>query len=178
MKRRSRINLLPTKEKTFGEKAYYFVFNYLRYVIVITQLVVVIVFFYRFQIDQEIIDLKDEINQKNEIIKTARPLIEEAKLIGKKTKSVENILINQQNLEEIFNYLTNIFPKSATLRKLDYKENGLEIEGFTMNVNDLKKFHKRLESENKFKTVQLKSLLKNKDRYVFNIFLTGYQGFK
>ncbi|MDO8741626.1 MAG: hypothetical protein Q7J11_00595, partial [Candidatus Roizmanbacteria bacterium] len=58
-----KINLLEKKETSLLDKLTFFGLNYLRYIIVITQLVVIGVFFYRFQIDQSIIDLKEGVNQ-------------------------------------------------------------------------------------------------------------------
>ena len=63
-----KINLLLPKEKNWLDKVIYFGLNYLRYILVITQTVIIMVFFYRFKIDQEIVDLKDAVKQKQEII--------------------------------------------------------------------------------------------------------------
>ena len=65
---RYKINLLEKKELNLLDKLTFFCLNYLRYIIVITQLVVIGVFFYRFQIDQRIIDLKEGVEQKKEIV--------------------------------------------------------------------------------------------------------------
>lgn len=83
-----RINLLPQKETPLTEKIVYFALNYLRYIIVITQLVVIAVFFYRFQIDQKIIDLKESVDQKKEILQIVLPLLNQASNIDKKTMAV------------------------------------------------------------------------------------------
>ena len=57
------INLLQEKEKDISGKIIYFALHYLRYILVVTQIVVIAVFFYRFKIDQEVIDLRDELKQ-------------------------------------------------------------------------------------------------------------------
>ncbi len=54
-----KINLLLKKEEGILDKIYIFLVNYLRYIIVITQFVVIGVFFYRLQVDQRVIDLKE-----------------------------------------------------------------------------------------------------------------------
>ena len=61
-----KINLLSKRlnKQSFLKKLNYFTYNYLRYILVITQLVVMSVLFFRFSIDQRIIDLKDEIYQQ------------------------------------------------------------------------------------------------------------------
>ena len=68
------INLFPVSERTFSEKVLYFSLHYLRYIIVLTQITVIAVFFFRFKVDQEIIDLKEKVTQKQEIFKITKPL--------------------------------------------------------------------------------------------------------
>ena len=69
------INLLQEKEKDISGKIIYFALHYLRYILVVTQIVVIAVFFYRFKIDQEVIDLRDELKQKQEIVQVSSPLL-------------------------------------------------------------------------------------------------------
>ncbi|MFZ2026464.1 MAG: hypothetical protein WAV30_04220, partial [Microgenomates group bacterium] len=97
-----KINLLPEKEKDLLDKSIYFVLHYLRYVLVITQIVVISVFFYRFKIDQEIIDLKDELQQKQEIVAVSEPLLKEAEIVDIKTKQTREILVDQARFAESF----------------------------------------------------------------------------
>ena len=70
---RYKINLLEKKDIGLLDKLTFFGLNYLRYIIVVTQLIVIGVFFYRFQIDQRIIDLKEAVEQKREIVKIVLP---------------------------------------------------------------------------------------------------------
>jgi len=105
-----KINLLPEKERDFLDKGIYFVVHYLRYVLVITQIVVISVFFYRFKIDQEIIDLKDELQQKQEIVAVSGSLLKEAEIVDLKTKQIREILVNQALFAEPFTYFLDTFP--------------------------------------------------------------------
>ncbi|MFS8159061.1 MAG: hypothetical protein ACMG6E_02395, partial [Candidatus Roizmanbacteria bacterium] len=82
------INLIPHKEKKFAEKVVYFLLHYLRYILVITQIVVILVFFLRFKIDQNVIDLEESYNQKQEILKLASPILDEAQAVSLKEKDI------------------------------------------------------------------------------------------
>src|SRR3989339_2271771 len=107
-----KINLLPQKETSLIEKLMYFALNYLRYIIVITQLVVIGVFFYRFQIDQRIIDLKEAVDQKKEIVKIVLPLLNEAAKIDKKTLIINESIQKQNKFREMFDYFLSTFPET------------------------------------------------------------------
>src|SRR3989344_8661356 len=96
-----KINLIPKKEETLGERFLYFASHYLRYIIVITQLVVIGVFFYRFQVDQRVIDLKEAVGQKKEIIEIVLPLLTEATRIDQKQNEIKNIINNQEKFKTL-----------------------------------------------------------------------------
>ena len=92
-----KINLLEKKDASLLEKMTSFGLNYLRYIIVITQLVVIGVFFYRFQIDQSIIDLREGVDQKKKIAQIVLPLLNEAVKVEKKTLIIEKNIVKQKN---------------------------------------------------------------------------------
>lgn len=169
-----KINLLPEKEKSFGDKIFYFIFNYLRYIIVFTQLIVIIVFFYRFQIDQQVIDLRESVDQKREIIEVVLPLVKETSRIDKKTKEIINILKKQENFRLSINYLFSIIPESVILNSFEIKDQSFTITGESKDSRQLQAFFNFLKKEKKFKTIQLKNIKKTEKGYSFIIYLEKY----
>ena len=83
-----KINLIGNKNNKKGviSKLNYFFFNYFRYILVLTQLVVISVLFFRFSIDQSIIDLKESINQQEEVLKAVKPILDETQRVDLKLK--------------------------------------------------------------------------------------------
>ncbi len=162
-----KINLLLKKEEGILDKIYIFLVNYLRYIIVITQFVVIGVFFYRLQVDQRVIDLKESVTQKKEIIEIVYPLLKEAKYIHIKSKEIENILKKQNKLEVRLNYLVSIFPEDAYLKNLILKDNQIEIDGLIQNISYLQTFINKLKQEKIFRNIELKSIKKTDFGYNF-----------
>src|SRR3989344_1408018 len=103
--KRYQINLIKKKEKGIVDRLGDFFLHYLRYLIVITQIVVIAVFFFRFQIDQEIIDLKESIDQKREILKVTKPLVVDASVIDGKVGEVKKIIALQGKLTDNYTYI-------------------------------------------------------------------------
>lgn len=171
---RYKINLLPEKEKSFEEKIIYFVFNYLRYILVITQLVVIIVFFYRFQIDQQVIDLRESVDQKKEIVKVVLPLLDETKRINKKTNEIINILKKQDSFKSSLDYIFSIIPQSIILTNVEIKNQSFKIVGNAKNSRELQLFFNRLKKEAKFRSIELKNIKKTETDYTFTIYLDKY----
>ena len=115
---RYNINLVSKKKFSFFERALYFFSNYLRYILVITQLVIIGVLFYRFRIDQGIIDLKETVEQKKEIVNVTSDLITEAKKIEAKTTAIKKVSGEQDSFIQMMEYTLSSFPKDIFLNRM------------------------------------------------------------
>jgi len=155
-----KINLLSRKKESLTDKLIYFVLSYLRYVLIITQIIVIGVFFYKFKVDQEIVDYQDSVGQKKEIIEVTQPLFVDAKTTGFQIKEVKLIIERQNKFLGILNYLSTIFPDKLYLSKLTITDNSMNFEGFGDNGLLIQSFYQRLKTDKKFGTVNLKSLKK------------------
>jgi len=164
---RYNINLIEKKEVSLLDRLIFFCLNYLRYIIVITQLVVIGVFFYRFQIDQRIIDLKEGVDQKKEIVKIVLPLLNEVSKINKKTLIIEDTLLQQKKFSGMVNYFLSSFPETITLTNMEIKGESIKITGDAINVQHLQAFYSLLKKENKFQIVNLQSIKKSETGYNF-----------
>lgn len=165
---------MSKKDTPLTEKIFYFALNYLRYIIVITQLVVIGVFFYRFQIDQKIIDLKEAVDQKKEIVSIVLPLLNEASRIDKKTFEIEKIIKEQNSFSSMISYLLSVFPESATLTSFESSGDSIKIIGIGSNPKHLQSFYNLLKKEKKFNLVEFQSIKKVDAGYSFTIALNKY----
>lgn len=169
-----KINLLPEKEKSFLERLSFFLFNYLKYIVVFTQLIVIIVFFYRFQIDQQIIDLKEQVEQKKEIIEVIFPIVEENNRINNKTQEIYNIIKRQKDFTSSIDYILSKIPQSVIINNFEIDEDRFNFDGISKNPMEIELFFNILKQENKFKIIQLKNIKKTENGYIFNIYLEKY----
>jgi Tfp pilus assembly protein PilN len=170
-----KINLLPEKERDLLDKGIYFVLHYLRYVLVITQIVVISVFFYRFKIDQEIIDLKDELQQKQEIVAVSDPLLKEAEIVDLKTKQIREILVSQALFAESFTYFLETFPLKLTIKRLDIQGGVYKFESSTSDPETIRGYITKLRQDKKFKQVTLGSIKRNGVEFLVPFTLSDFQ---
>ncbi len=175
---RYQINLLPPRDNNITDKIIYFSFHYLRYILVITQLVVIGVFFYRFQIDQQVIDLKDSIKQKNEIIVVSNALLKDMKTIDIKMRSIAQALDKQNSLEKMYAYFFSTFPADLYLTKLEMNNDEITVIGYTPNITTVKLYHSRLTRDKMFKEVKLDTIKKEDLNYIFTFSLKKFVGLK
>lgn len=172
---RYNINLIPPKESSWGERLVYFALNYLRYIIVITQLVVLGVFFYRFQVDQAIIDLKEGVDQKKEIIQVVSPLLSQAEIINRQVIAAEKIMKKQNHFSQMINYLISLFPASVKLTSLEIDEGQIKMQGLTSDISQFQSFYHLLKKERKFEMVNIENIKKEGNMFVFNLNLTKFK---
>jgi hypothetical protein len=172
-----KINLLSKRlnKQSFLKKLNYFTYNYLRYILVITQLVVMSVLFFRFSIDQRIIDLKDEIYQQEEILKSVRPIIVESEIVDFKIKSLKQLISNQDKFKKQIEYILSIFPASAFLSKFSIADTSTVLQGNVLDPNHLQAFYNRLKKEKRYKEVNLGSIKRSEKGFSFMLTLNNFK---
>lgn len=170
-----KINLIVGRKGGLVERILYFALHYLRYVLVITQIVVLGVFFYKFKIDQQIIDLKEAVEQKKEIVAISEPLIKEARIVDFKINQIRTIVDQQELFSESLSYLFSLFPQAITLNKLDITDSSIRMEGITTDINTLRIFYLRLKKEDRFKKIELASIKKADTGFEFRLSLNQFK---
>lgn len=163
------INLVSRKEMSVVDKTLYFFLNYVRYILVITQLTVIGVLFFRFKIDQSIIDLKESIGQKKEIIKVFQPSFEEATKLNTQLTAIQTIVTNQSRQNQSLSYLMSRFPQDVYLSRLVLDDGSYTLSGITINAQVLRDYYTLLKKESKFKTVELSNIKREESGYTFTL---------
>lgn len=164
------INLLPKKQKKAADKLLYFVLHYFRYIIVITQIVVISVFFYRFREDQQIIDLKESFKQKQQILLITLPIIEEAEAIEQKAEKVEVLLSQQENLVKHMDYIIDVIPQDVSLTTIEINDGGMQVIGNSGSIISIRSLHKKIKQKEEYAQAHIVAIQENEDgSYGFGI---------
>ncbi|MBP7967037.1 hypothetical protein KAZ66_02075 [Candidatus Woesebacteria bacterium] len=169
------INLLPEKDRDATDKIIFFAFHYLRYILVITQFVAICVFFFRFKVDQQIVDQRDALTQKRAIVDATQLLLNEVKVLDTKVSNIKTLLNHQDKTREMYGYVLGSLSSEISVSKLNIKELIVDIEGFSPNIDVVQQLFEKMKNENKFQKVKLTSVDKREDGYVFRLTLTTYK---
>ncbi len=169
------INLVSAshKEKPV-DRIIYFSLHYLRYILVVTQIVVIGVFLYKFQVDQKIVDLTEAVQQKKEIINVSTPLVKEVKAIDFSINQIKQVTDQQDDYIIMLQYFLSQFPSDFFLKKLEIKNNSITFSGTTANVLTLKAYFMHLQKEKKFKQISLKDITKAENGLDFSFELKEF----
>lgn len=169
-----KINLITRRKEKSVDRIIYFVLNYLRYILVITQIIVIGVFFYRFKIDQEMVDLQESVSQKKEIIQVSQPLIIEAKKQSFKLDAAQSIVTKQSTFLQAMDYLLSLFPENLYLTKIRLVKDSISMVGYTEDPQSINNFLNKLKNEGRFKKVLLKNIKKGEQGLEFTFEFSNY----
>lgn len=127
----AQINLLPSKgfaNSALGSVLEFFS-TYGRYIIVGTQLIVLLAFFSRFRLDRELSDIRDAIDQKEAIIKDLSGLELEVRLLQQRLANIRNLKENHDFVRDTIFVVKNILPPGTTLQDLSIKPSSIDVDG-------------------------------------------------
>ncbi|KXK08626.1 MAG: Fimbrial assembly protein (PilN) [Microgenomates bacterium OLB22] len=173
MTKKQTINLLPHIDKPFTEKVLYFMLHYFRYILVVTQMVVICVFFYRFIIDQQVIDQEELFKSKEAVLEFARPLVDEAKALDTKQDEIAKILNMQSALTQLLELIFSSVPTNLFLTDVTYDQKKVAIEGSTREVALIRQWYTHLLSSKLFSDITVNDVIRDQGgNYTFSFELT------
>ena len=174
--RKYKINLLKEKEVDMGKKITFFLYHYLRYVIIITATIVIGVFFYRYLIDQQVIDLKEQVNEKQEIINVTKPLVAKVEEISKKIGEINTRLVDQDNFSANIRYALSVIPEKIILTDFKFESKRILIGGISADYTTVRILQYKLSREVvynsrniKYKKVTIDKIIKGTQGFEFAI---------
>jgi len=124
------INLFPSRKSFFTVLSNFMVY-YLRYALVITLFVVVIIFFLRMQIDQKLVDEQAKMSQKKAIVQATEGIRGDLQTVQKKVKDINDILSKQDKIVEITNYVTKVVPSGMDLGTFEITSSSVKFAATT-----------------------------------------------
>lgn len=99
-----------------------------RYIVIFTELIVIISFAARFTLDRQLTDLTKEISQKKSIVLSYGALEQQVRDTQAKLTNYEN-LEQDANLADVFEKLSVVTPKQITLTRLSITSSAITIDG-------------------------------------------------
>ena len=118
------LSLLPDAENpnSFGAKAIKWLTTVGRWVIVLTELIVVSAFISRFWLDRKNSDLSETIRQQESILKTTQTFEGEFKSLQQRLEFIDNFYKNDSQYSQKINTFVNSTPKDIIYQNISVKK--------------------------------------------------------
>ena len=166
------INLLPGKEPAFGEKFLTFSLTFGRYIIIGTEIVVLVAFLSRFKLDRDLIDLKDQIKEKQRILSTQKQIEEKVNNLQLRLWQIKLADAAGGSGILALPQIASLTPENITYKSITMNQDTITIIGFANETGDIYRFVDSLKSAGIFKqdTVSLEKIERTKPEETFLTF--------
>ncbi|OGG15029.1 hypothetical protein A2773_02085 [Candidatus Gottesmanbacteria bacterium RIFCSPHIGHO2_01_FULL_39_10] len=171
-----KINLLPREdfEYTFAGLFLKWALSYGRYIIIITQIIVLGVFFMRFKLDREHIDLKESIQQKQALFSSVAEVEGEIRKVQDRLAKIKSLEENQKTPVNILNFLQENTPVEVRYSAIDISNNKLVLKGSGLSLKSLSALLLVLKKSDKFGEISLDSVDRELDGSVIFVLTSSY----
>lgn len=165
MASKTEINLLPKDEFEFSATGKFvkWAVSVGRWIVVLTEFIVICAFLSRFYFDTELSNLFDDLNQKQAIVESALSFEENFRRVQNKTKIVKNLLAQQSEPSTLVSEIASLMPLDLTLTEMTISQNTLKLAGNTFTEEDLRIFLTGLVNHPKFTEVALTDVASQKE---------------
>ena len=153
------INLLPEDDYLLGSigKIIRWAVSVGRYLVIFTEIIVIISFASRFGLDRKVTDLNQEINKKVAIIESYAGLEAEFRSAQDKLTQYSQ-LEKQRNLTEVFEQISTVTPTDVTVTQLLVKQDSIYISGSTLSQTSFNHLINNLQLSPFFSDVRIDSV--------------------
>lgn len=170
------INLFPPKKPKVMEHLGHFLAHYLRYALVLTLCIVLVVFFLRVRVDRQLADEREKLAMRKAIISATKPLRTDLENMQRKVTLVKSVLDKQDTLNTQLDYIAQVIPKQSQVQAIIVDEKHIEIQAETADFRVIQLFIARLTKDARFDKIQGSNVVKEGNkRYSFTIVLEGYK---
>lgn len=165
MSPKERINLLPKDTFEFSNvgRLVQWLVSVGRWVVVLTEFVVICAFLSRFYFDTKLANLFDEIKQKKAIVQSAFSFEENFRETQKKLKLIKNILPRESKASVLVTEISQYLPANVFLTGISFNQDSLLIDGSALSEDGLRIFLDGLTANPKLGQLSLHNLSSQKD---------------
>lgn len=159
-KKQVNINLVVKDEleESFSGQILSWALTYGRYIIIITQIVVLSVFFLRFKLDRDHTDLKEAVSQKQALVESIADLETDIRRIQGRLTHINQITTQQSALPKVLLFLQNNSPVNMVYSNINLTSEKINFSATAENLRSFNFLLRQLQQDKKFSEVTLEDI--------------------
>ncbi len=166
------INLLKKKE-SFFEKFIAWALSYGRFIIILTEGIALIAFLYRFSLDRQLIDLHDQIEKKQAVLRLLKKNEDTYRNLQDRLTLAEQLETTGIKTTQAFIDVLNFAPIDFTIKTLTFSTDSLRIDADSRSLLSVSTFIKNLQSYPEIKSVSLNNIENKTSSAVISVSITA-----
>jgi Tfp pilus assembly protein PilN len=135
-----------------------------RHIIIFTELIVIVVFLIRFKLDKDLIDLHEEIVQKQNLVAASAELENEARFLQQRLEVISKIQPEGVKSFLILKELSEIIPLDVVFSELAIQPDSISLEGTSFSNAGLATLISGLKSSDYFEQLDIKTVSSKGER--------------
>lgn len=162
------IELLPREEweKTSLGKLLKWTLTVGRYIVIATELIVILAFLSRFKLDRDLTDLYEDIKQKQAIIEASSDFEEEFRFLQKRLATIEDLEKKQLATAGIIEEISLLIPLDVSLTELRFDGKEVSLTATALSEQGLASFINNLKTSDRFEKIVLSDVVSGTERAV------------
>lgn len=154
------INLLPQDAFASSYVGKFLIFSITigRYIVVFTELIVILAFLSRFFIDRQISDLNDRIKEQVGVINASREFETNFRFTQARLAAAKTLLGNQFGATSFLDKITPLISADITITRLSLQDGALALSGSSLSVDGLRQTIANFQSSSWLTDVSLTSI--------------------
>jgi hypothetical protein len=160
----AKVNLLPSSdfETSFWGRFLKWAVTTGRYIIILTELVVIIAFLSRFKLDEDLRNLNEQINGQVSFLQLLTGQENEFLSVQKRVGLAGKILVSEIKVEEYLNYLKERLPPEVIVRSRSVSPEGMSFSGVTTDEAALGQLLATMSADEKWSGIEVTDLTRDK----------------
>jgi hypothetical protein len=169
------IEFIPQEdwERTSFGKFLKWLLNIGRWIVIITELIVIIAFLSRFKLDRDLTDLNEKVKQKQAIINSSAAFEKDFRFLQKKLSTIEGLTKSQIDSNKVLAIFSQITPAGIQLSNFNVdQKKKISLTAMADSESTFAFFLKNLKGESKLKNLALDKISISQEQFgkiVFNI---------
>lgn len=140
--------------------------TYGRYIIIGTQIIVLLAFFSRFRFDQELSDLHTRIDEKTNIVEALSPIETATRAIQNRLEIIEKLESSRSLYFLVLTTLSQETPKDIYVEKISFNQNQLSISGKSRTNKAFDNFLTFIRKNGSFSQISLEEINVGSDNLI------------
>lgn len=153
------INLLPGEKQSLG-KFLTWVLTYGRYIIIGTEIVVLLAFLSRFKFDRDLTDLHQSISQKQAVVLAAQDLEREVRALQNHLLIIKKLETERDSFPKLLAAFEQLIPQDVSLTEFSVDNKKLSLTAVALSNDGFKTFLNNLSSSPYFGDISLNNVTK------------------
>lgn len=126
-----------------------------RYIVITTELIVIIAFLSRFKFDRDLTDLNEEIKQKQTIIESQAQFEQEFRFLQKKLAAIESLEKQRLQTNKILDELSSLTPIDVYLSNLQINNQEINLSAIALSETGLATLINNIKNSSLFNNLNL-----------------------